>query len=194
MARILVAEDDKNANKLICAALRKAGHETLSASDGQEALDVLDREHADLIVSDVMMSRVDGLELVKMLREAEWDIPVLMLTARLDAETLHGGFIAGADDYMTKPVDMKELVLWVRALLRRSGAAEGSRLTVGTAVLDPSRNTVERPGEKVELPPKEFQLLFRLLSSPGRAFTRMQLLDEVWGWGTDSSEPPLTCT
>lgn len=188
MARILVAEDDKNANKLICAVLRKDGHETLSASDGQEALDILDREHADLIVSDVMMPRMDGLELVRMLREADWDVPVLMLTARLDAETLHSGFIVGADDYLTKPADMKELVLRVRALLRRSGAAEGNRLTVGAAVLDPTRNTVERPGEKVELPPKEFQLLFRLLSSPGRAFTRMQLLDEVWGWDTDSSE------
>lgn len=103
-------------------------------------------------------------------------------------ETLHGGFIAGVDDYLTKPADMKELVLRVRALLRRSGAAEANRLVIGAAVLDANRNTIERGGEKVELPSKEFQLLFRLLSTPGRAYTRMQLLDEVWGWDTESSE------
>lgn len=188
MARILIAEDDKSANKLICAVLRKDGHETLSAADGQEALDLLDREHVDLIVSDVMMPRVDGVELVRRLREAEWDVPVLLLTARLDAETLHAGFLSGADDYLTKPADMKELVLRVRALLRRTGAGGTGRLAVGAAVLDPTRNTVERAGERVELPPKEFQLLFKLLSNPGRAYTRMQLLDEVWGWDTDSSE------
>lgn len=188
MARILVAEDDPSANKLICAVLRKDGHEALAATDGQEALDLLDHEHVDLIVSDIMMPRIDGLELVRQLREAEWNTPVLLLTARLDAESLHAGFLIGADDYLTKPADMKELILRVRALLRRSGAAEVSRIVAGTAVLDPTRNTVERPGERVELPPKEFQLLFRLLSSPGRAFTRLQLLDEVWGWDTDSSE------
>lgn len=188
MARILVAEDDKSTNKLICAVLRKDGHEALSAADGQEALDLLDHEHIDLIVSDVMMPRMDGIELVRQLREAQWDTPILLLTARLDAETLHAGFLTGADDYLTKPADMKELILRVRALLRRSGAAETSRLVIGRVVLDPTRNTVERPGERVELPPKEFQLLFRLLSSPGRAFTRMQLLDEVWGWETESSE------
>ena len=188
MARILVAEDDASANKLISAVLRRDNHEVLSAVDGQDALDVLDHEHVDLIVSDVMMPRVDGLELVRQLREAGWDTPILMLTARQDAETLHGGFIAGVDDYLTKPADMKELVLRVRALLRRSGAAEANRLVIGAAVLDANRNTIERGGEKVELPSKEFQLLFRLLSTPGRAYTRMQLLDEVWGWDTESSE------
>lgn len=188
MARILIAEDDKSANKLICAVLRKDGHETLSAFDGQEALDVLDREHVDLIVSDVMMPRIDGVELVCRLREAGWNVPMLLLTARLDAETLHAGFLSGADDYLTKPADMKELVLRVRALLWRSGAGATGRLVVGAAVLDPTRNTVERAGQRVELPPKEFQLLFKLLSNPGRAYTRLQLLDEVWGWDTDSSE------
>lgn len=188
MGRILVAEDDRSANKLISAVLRKDGHEVLPAADGQEALDILESEHADLIVSDVMMPRVDGIELVRRLREAGWDIPILMLTARQDQETLHGSFLTGADDYLTKPADMKELVLRVRALLRRSGAMATGRVTVGTIVLDSTRNTVEKPGEAVELPPKEFRLLMKLLSSPGRAFTRMQLLDEVWGWDTDSSE------
>lgn len=188
MARILVAEDDVSANKLICTVLRRDNHEVLSAVDGQDALDTLGHHHVDLIVSDVMMPRVDGLELVQLLRGAGWDTPILMLTARQDAETLHGGFIAGVDDYLTKPADMKELVLRVRALLRRSGAAGANRLVMGSAVLDATRNTVERAGEKIELPPKEFQLLFKLLSNPGRAYTRMQLLDDVWGWETESSE------
>ena len=188
MARILVAEDDRSANKLIGAVLRKDGHVVLSAADGQEALDTLDHEYVDLIVSDVMMPRVDGLELTRQLREAGWDVPILILTARTDAETLHAEFLQGADDYLTKPADMKELVLRVRALLRRSGTADTNRIIVGKTVLDGKLLTVERPGERVELPPKEFQLLFKLLSNPGRAYTRMQLLDEVWGWDTDSSE------
>lgn len=188
MARILVAEDDRNANKLISAVLRKDGHDILSATDGKEALDLIDVEYVDLIVSDVMMPRIDGLELVRQLREAGYDTPVLMLTARQDSDTLHNGFLLGADDYLTKPADMKELVLRVRALLRRSGAVSAEKLVAGKVVLDPSRNLVERGNEKIELPPKEFQLLFKLLSNPGRAFTRMQLLDEIWGWETESSE------
>lgn len=188
MARILVAEDDQSANKLICAVLRRDGHEALPAADGQEALDILDHEHVDLIVSDVMMPRIDGLQLTRQLREAGWDAPLLILTARDDAKTLHAGFLQGADDYLTKPADMKELVLRVRALLRRSGVTQSTRVVAGTAVLDENHLTVERPGEHVELPPKEFHLLHKLLSHPGRVYTRMQLLDEVWGWDTDSSE------
>lgn len=188
MARILVAEDDRNANKLIAAVLRKDNHEVLSAKDGQEALDILETEHVDLIVSDIMMPRINGVELVHQLREANWDTPILILTARQDAETLHDSFLAGVDDYLTKPADMKELVLRVRALLRRSGVTNNECLIVGTSVLDPNQHTIERPGEKIELPPKEFQLLFKLLSNPGRSFTRMQLLDDIWGWDTESSE------
>jgi DNA-binding response OmpR family regulator len=139
-------------------------------------------------VSDIMMPRVDGLELVRLLREAGWDTPILMLTARQDSDTLHNGFIAGADDYLTKPVDMKELVLRVRALLRRSGVAQEKQLCIGATVLDATRNTVTRAGVSVELPPKEFQLLHKLLANPGRAYTRMQLLDDIWGWDSNSTE------
>lgn len=188
MAKVLVVEDDANANKLICAVLRRAGHEPMSARDGQEALDALDRAHVDLIVTDVMMPRVDGVGLTRSLREAGWDVPVLMLTAKQGQEALREGFLAGADDYLTKPADMGELVLRVSALLRRSGAAAGGRLTAGTAVLDPSDLSVARGGERLTLPPKEFQLLYKLLSRPGHAFTRMQLLDEIWGWDTESAE------
>lgn len=188
MARILVAEDDKNTNKLICAVLRRAGHDPLAAFDGQDALDVLDKNHVDLLVSDVMMPHMDGFALTRALREAGYDLPILMLTAKQGQEALREGFLAGTDDYLTKPADMGELVLRVVALLRRSGASAGGRLVVGAAVLDPTDLTVVRGAESLSLPPKEFQLLYKLLSNPGHAFTRMQLLDEIWGWDTDSAE------
>lgn len=188
MARILVAEDDRNANKLICAVLRKAGHDPLSAVDGAEALEVLDANHVDLLVTDVMMPRLNGMELTRQLREAGYDLPILMLTAKLMQEDKREGFIVGADDYLTKPADMQELVLRVRALLRRADVSDERTLVAGRVVLDGNALVVARGAESVVLPPKEFQLLFKLLSSPGRAFTRMQLLDDVWGWDTTSAE------
>lgn len=188
MARILVAEDDRNANKLICAVLRKAGHEPLSSRDGEEALAVLDANHVDMLVSDVMMPRMDGVELTRQLREAGYDLPILMLTAKQMPEDKREGFLAGADDYLTKPADMQELVLRVRALLRRAKVSDERTLVAGRAVLDANALSVARGTETVVLPPKEFQLLFKLLSSPGQAFTRMQLLDEIWGWDTTSAE------
>lgn len=188
MARILVAEDDKNTNKLICAVLRRAGHEPLPAFDGQDALDVLDKNHVDLLVSDVMMPRMSGFELTRALRDTGYDLPILMLTAKQGQEALREGFLAGTDDYLTKPADMSELVLRVAALLRRSGASAGGVLIVGAASLDPTDLTVARGTERVTLPPKEFQLLYKLLSNQGHAYTRMQLLDEIWGWDTDSAE------
>lgn len=188
MARILVAEDDRNTNKLICAVLRRAGHEPIPAADGQDALDVLDGNHVDMIVTDVMMPRVDGFELTGQLRDAGYDVPILMLTAKQGKEALHEGFLAGADDYLTKPADMGELVLRVAALLRRSGAGAAGTICAGAASLDPSDLSVARGAERVTLPPKEFQLLYKLLSNPGHAYTRMQLLDEIWGWDTNSAE------
>lgn len=188
MARILVAEDDKNTNKLICAVLRRVGHEPLPAFDGQDALDVLDKNHIDLLVSDVMMPRMSGFELTRALRDTGYDLPILMLTAKQGQEALREGFLAGTDDYLTKPADMSELVLRVAALLRRSGASTGGVLIVGAASLDPTDLTVARGTERVTLPPKEFQLLYKLLSNQGHAYTRMQLLDEIWGWDTGSAE------
>ena len=188
MARILVAEDDRNTNKLICAVLRRAGHEPIPATDGQDALDVLDANYVDMLVSDVMMPRMDGVALTRALREAGYDTPILMLTAKRGQEALREGFLAGADDYLTKPADMGELVLRVSALLRRSGAGEGGRLDIGATALDPNDLSVSRGTERVTLPPKEFHLLYKLLSNPGHAYTRMQLLDEIWGWDTESAE------
>ena len=188
MVTILVAEDDRNANKLICAVLRRAGYDVVSAQDGAEAYEILEKKHVDLLVSDVMMPRLDGFALVKKMREADYDQPILMLTARLEQQDKRAGFLAGADDYLTKPADMQELVLRVKALLRRAKIFDESRITVGATALDENDYSVTRGQTRIELPPKEFQLLFKLLSNPGRTFTRAQLLDDVWGWDSDSAE------
>lgn len=188
MAKILVAEDDRNTNRLICAVMRKMGHEPIAARDGQEALDLMDTDHPDLLVTDLMMPRLDGTELVRELRDAGYNLPILMLTAKSAQADINDGFVVGADDYLTKPADLRELALRVRALLRRARVAGDDKLRVGSATLDPGTLTVEASGRTVTLPKREFQLLFKLLSNPGRTFTRMQLLDEVWGWDTESSE------
>lgn len=135
-----------------------------------------------------MMPRLDGTELVRELRDAGYDLPILMLTAKSAQADINDGFVVGADDYLTKPADLRELALRVRALLRRARVAGDDKLRVGAATLDPGTLTVEASGRTVTLPKREFQLLFKLLSNPGRTFTRMQLLDEVWGWDTESSE------
>lgn len=188
MARILVAEDDKNTNKLICAVLRRAGHDPLPAFDGQEALEVLDENHVDMLISDIMMPRIDGIELTRQLREAGYDLPILMLTAKQMPQDKREGFLAGTDDYLTKPADMQELVLRVRALLRRANISDEQTLVIGRTALDSNAYTVSRGTETITLPPKEFQLLFKLLSYPNHTFTRMQLLDDIWGWDTESAE------
>lgn len=188
MANILVAEDNKNANKLICAVLRKQGHEPIAAFDGQEALDAFDRHHIDLLIADVMMPRLDGMELVRQLREAGYELPILMLTAKSAQEDKNAGLTVGADDYVTKPANMQELSLRIHNLLRRSGVRDESRLEVGRVVLDNDTFAVGSGTREVRLPPKEFKLLSKLLQNPGHTFTRMQLLDEVWGWDTDSAE------
>ena len=188
MVTILIAEDDKNANKLICAVLRHAGYEPASVADGAAALEALEKTHIDLVISDVMMPKIDGFELVRTMRANGYDQPTLMLTARLEQQDKRAGFIAGADDYLTKPADMQELVLRVKALLRRANVFDEKRITVGATVLDETDYSATRGHVREELPPKEFQLLFKLLANPGRTFTRQQLLDDVWGWDTDSAE------
>lgn len=188
MACILVAEDDHNINKLVCAALRRVGYESLAAFDGVQALEVLETNRIDLIITDIMMPRMDGLELTRSLREAGYNIPILMLTAKQMQQDKREGFIAGADDYLVKPFDIQELALRVRALLRRANVNDERTLIAGSVALDGNSLTVSCGTESQTLPHKEFQLLFKLLSNPGKAFTRMQLLEDVWGWNTESSE------
>ena len=191
MFRILVAEDDANIRKLLCVVLRQNGFEALQAGDGVAALDLMDREHIDLAVVDVMMPRMDGCELTRQLRAAWRALPILMVTARQEAGDKRRGFIAGTDDYMTKPVDEQEMVLRIRALLRRAQIASDHRLYVGGAVLDYDALAVARGQESVQLPQKEFQLLFKLLSYPGTIFTRLQLMDEIWGMESETGDHSL---
>lgn len=188
MFSILVVEDDAVLNKMICAKLKAQDYTVYQAYDGEEALDLLDKEYVDLIISDIMMPRMDGITLIKELREADYNMPVLIITAKDQMEDMEEGFKAGSDDYMVKPINLKEMVLRVQALLRRSQLANEKKLTVGTSVLDYDALTVTTDGKEIQLPPKEFYLLYKLLSNPNKIFTRLELLDEIWGMETDSDE------
>lgn len=156
-----------------------------SAFDGKECLDILDREHIDLIITDIMMPNMNGYQLVKELRDASYTIPILMITAKNQFEDMEKGFRAGTDDYLVKPIRMKELILRVKALLRRSQIENEKKLIVGNTILDYNSLTVKVNEETFEMPPKEFYLLFKLLSNPNKIFTRQELMDEIWGMDTD---------
>ena len=181
MFRILVADDDTNTRRLLKTVLEKENYDVLTACDGLDALDVLDHEHIDLIILDVMMPNVDGYEFTKQLRENNNELPVLMLSAKQLTEDRKKGFVVGIDDYMTKPADEEELLLRIKALLRRARIVNERRIEIGDVVLDYDSLTVSRNGEVQELPQKEFLLLYKLLSYPGKIFTRIQLMDEIWG-------------
>lgn len=188
MFRILVVEDDRGARRLTEDILLDAGYEPITASDGLEALDVMERKHIDLIILDVMMPGMDGFELLRQLRSSGYDLPVLMLTAKQTLPDIKQGLRLGADDYMTKPADEEEMLLRIGALLRRAQAITERKLTVGDTVLTYDNYSVERRGENAELPKKEFLLLYKLLSSPNKTFTRRQLMDEIWDLDSDSDE------
>ena len=191
MFRILVVEDDTNTRKLMCAVLRQNGFETLQAGDGVTALDVMDKEHVDLAVLDLMMPNMDGYELTKQLRSAWETLPILMVTAKQEPGDKRQGFLAGTDDYMTKPVDEQEMVLRIKALLRRAQIASDHKLSLGGMTLDYDALTVSRETESITLPQKEFQLLFKLLSNTGMIFTRLQLMDEIWGMESETDDHTL---
>ncbi len=185
MFSILVVEDDEILNKMICAKLQQESYRVFTSFDGKQALDLLDKEHIDLIISDIMMPNMNGYQLAKELRDAEYTIPILMITAKNQFEDMEKGFRAGTDDYMIKPISMRELVLRVKALLRRAQIANEKKLVVGDTLLDYNALTVKVHDEIFEMPPKEFYLLFKLLSNPNKIFTRQELLDEIWGMDTD---------
>ena len=192
MFRILVAEDDAELRQLFCRVLTRNGFTALGAADGAEALELLAHEYIDLIVSDIMMPRVDGYALVRQLRAEGNPVPVLMITARDGFQDLQFGFLSGADDYMVKPVNVNEMVLRINALLRRAQMVAQRRLTVGGTVLDYDRFTVSTPAGEAVLPQKEFLLLYKLLSYPDKIFTRIQLMDEIWGMNCDTGWETLT--
>jgi len=191
MFRILVVEDDESTRKLMSAVLKRNRFEVLQAEDGVAALELMDREHVDLVVLDLMMPNMDGYELTRQLRFAWTNLPILMVTARQDAIDKREGFIAGTDDYMTKPVDKEEMVLRIKALLRRAQIVADRKLIIGDVILDYDGLTVIRKSESITLPLKEFQLLFKLLSYPGTTFTRLQIMDEIWGLDSDTDDHTL---
>lgn len=186
MFKILVVEDDKNTAKLMRVILTKAGYKTELAANGAEALQVLDNSYIDLILLDVMMPEMNGYELTEIIRSNGIDVPILMVTAKQLPEDKYQGFIAGADDYLTKPVDETEMLYRIKALLRRANIVNEQKLQIGEVVLDYNALTVSREGVSQTLPKKEFYLLFKLLSYPDKIFTRLQLMDEIWGMNSTS--------
>ncbi len=186
MLKILIAEDDRELRRLFAHVLIKNGYTVKEVGDGKEALDAIDAEYFDLIISDIMMPVMDGYEFVRLLREAGNTTPVLMITAKDAFDDMRQGFISGTDDYMVKPINVNEMVLRVGALLRRAQMINERKQTIGNTVLECDTFTVSRDGESMVLPQKEFMLLYKLTSYPGRIFTRQQLMDDVWGYDSDS--------
>lgn len=181
MVHILVVDDDKNTRLYFQAVLEAAGYTVFTAYNGEDALRVMDREHIDLAVLDVMMPGMDGYEFTSILRASENTLPILMVSAKQMPADKHRGFAVGTDDYITKPIDDEEMLFRIKALLRRAKIASEHRMTVGAVVLDLDSLTVMRGEEVQMLPQKEFLLLYKLLSYPGKIFTRIQLMDEIWG-------------
>ena len=192
MFRILVVDDDKNTRRLMQAILEDAHYEVETAENGEDALRVMDGKHIDLVVLDVMMPKMDGYEFTSLLRASNSDLPILMVSAKQLPEDRKQGFLVGTDDYMTKPVDEEEMLLRIRALLRRAKIVSERRIELGGVVLDYDSMSVTKNGESQVLPQKEFMLLYKLLSYPGKIFTRIQLMDEVWGSETETGWETLT--
>lgn len=184
---ILVVEDDKDLNYLMKTVLRNKGYNILSAYNGKEALSLMDNHHIDLIITDVMMPYMDGFTLLDEIRSAKILTPVLLVTAKGEYDDKDTGFSLGADDYMVKPIDIKEMVLRVSALLRRSQIAAERKLMIGETELDIDKLSVSKNDTIIILPPKEFFLLYKLLSYPERVFTRYEIMDEIWGYDTEST-------
>ena len=189
---ILVADDDKNTRLLMKAILEAEHYRVFTAVDGQDALGVLDREHIDLVVLDIMMPNMDGYEFTETLRQSDNTLPILMVSARQQPEDKRRGFLVGTDDYITKPIDEEEMLLRIKALLRRAKIVSDRRIVIGDVVLDYDSFTVSRPGQVQELPQKEFLLLYKLLSYPGKIFTRIQLMDEIWGMDCETGWETVT--
>ena len=188
MFRILIAEDDRELRQLFSHVLAKHGYSVVGVSNGREALEEIEAGYYDLIISDIMMPEMDGYELVRTLRDAENHTPVLMITAKDAFDAMQLGFISGTDDYMVKPINVNEMILRVGALLRRAQLISERRLTIGDTVMECDSLTVTSCGERMILPQKEFMLLFKMASYPGKIFTRQQLMDDIWGYdsGTDT--------
>ena len=192
MFHILVVDDDKNTRMLFKAVLEAENYCVFTAGNGLEALNLMDENHIDLVVLDIMMPEMDGYEFTKALRENHNTLPILMVSAKHMSSDKKQGFQVGTDDYMTKPIDEEEMLWRIRALLRRARIVSERRIVIGNVILDYDSMTVTKNGECMELPQKEFQLLYKLLSYPGKIFTRIQLMDEIWGADSETGWETVT--
>ena len=192
MFQILVVDDDKNTRTLMKLVLEGDNYSVLTACNGEEALAVMDSSHVDLVVLDVMMPEMDGYQLTRALRESNNNLPILMVSAKQLPADKKQAFLVGTDDYMTKPVDEEEMLLRIRALLRRARIVSERRIVIGDVVLDYDAMTVSRGSETQQLPQKEFLLLYKLLSYPGKIFTRIHLMDEIWGMDSETGWETVT--
>lgn len=186
MFHILVVEDDRELRNLFCTVLEKKGYTCIPAQNGKEALDLLDSEYIDLIITEIMMPVIDGYDFIKSLRDASYNQPVLIITAKDSFDDMEKGFRAGTDDYMVKPINVNEMALRVKALLKRAKINNERKLTVGNTVFEYDSLTVFTNKGEETLPQKEFLLLFKLISYPNHIFTRHQLMDEIWGMNSES--------
>jgi len=188
VTNILLVDDNEKIRKLIEIYLKKEGFQVFHGNNGEEALDIIDNVKIDLIIADIMMPKMDGYELVKELREANYTLPILMVTAKDTYPDKKMGFELGADDYMTKPIDMDELILRVNALLRRSKISIDKYISIGNIILDYESLEVRIREDTIFLPKKEFYLLYKLLSYPKKIFTRQELMDDIWGFDSEADE------
>jgi DNA-binding response OmpR family regulator len=192
MLKILIAEDDIELRHLFSHILTKSGYATMGVSNGKEAIDKLESDYYDIVISDIMMPVMDGYALVRSLRDIGNNIPVLMITAKDAFDDMRLGFISGTDDYMVKPINVNEMLIRVGALLRRAKMISERRQIIGDTILESDTFTVKYNGQKLMLPQKEFMLLYKLLSYPGKIFTRIQLMDEIWGQDSDTGWETVT--
>lgn len=192
MIQILSVDDDINTLNLIRAILEKNGFKVFSAENSVEALKYIDKEHIDLAIIDIMMPDVDGYELTSELRIINTELPIMMLSAKQLPDDRKKGFLVGIDDYMSKPIDEEEFVLHIKALLRRSKIYSERKIIIGDVIIDYDSLTVTRKDEVINLPQKEFLLLYKLLSYPDKIFTRIQLMDEIWGLDCDTGWETIT--
>ena len=187
MIKILVAEDDKALNRLVCAYLTDSGYEAIACFDGKEALSALETQTVDMIISDIMMPNIDGYELAKTVRKDNKQIPILFMTALDDKPSKQYGYNIGIDDYVVKPFDAEILMLRVGALLRRANIERSRELVAGNLRMNKDEHTAYVDGEELPLTVREFDLLFKLLSFPKRTFSRSQLMDEFWDYDSSAT-------
>ncbi|NFA61026.1 response regulator transcription factor [Clostridium sporogenes] len=190
MFKVLVVEDDPALRKLFCTVLNKNGYKSIEAKDGNSALDVLYKEYIDLIISDIMMPNMDGYTLIKLIRESNDNVPILMITAKGTFSDKQEGFRVGTDDYMVKPIDVNEMILRVGALLRRSQIINERKIVIGETTFLYDFLSIKYNNKELVLPQKEFYLIYKLVSTPNKIFTRQQLMDEIWG--IESETDPRT--